>query len=65
MAYRIETYDAGVPVDRLLIDGTEEEAIRRAKALRTPENVTFIRVIEVGSDSDTNGPEIWSERRDA
>jgi hypothetical protein len=65
MAYRIETYDAGVPVDRLLIDGTEEEAIRRAKSFRAPKNVTFVRVIEVGSDSDSNGPEIWSERRDA
>jgi hypothetical protein len=65
MAYRIETYDAGMPVDRLLIEGTEEEAIRRAKALQTPENVTFVRVIEVGSGSDSNGPEIWSERRDA
>jgi hypothetical protein len=66
MAYRIETYDAGVLVARLpLIHGTEERAIEAAKGYRTPDNVTFIRVIQVESETDTNGPEIWSERRDA
>jgi hypothetical protein len=61
MSYKIETYDAGLLVATLPVDGTEEQAIERAKALRTPENINFIRI----TDSNSGGIEIWSERRDA
>ena len=65
MPHYIETYDAGAPVDRLLVNGTEQEAIDRAQSLRTAANITFVRVVRVDFESDANGPEVWSERRDA
>lgn len=67
MAYRIQfrDADAGVWGFGPLLDGTEEQAIVAARGFRTPDGVTFIRVIQVESENDTNGLEIWSERRDA
>ena len=63
MPYFIETYDAGGPIDRLFVVGTEQEAIQRAQSLRTGSNISLIRVIRVEFQSDDNGPEVWSERR--
>jgi len=67
MRYRIQARDADTSKWDFgpLVDGTEEQAITAAQAFRTPENVTFVRIIRVESESDVNGAEIWSEPRDA
>jgi hypothetical protein len=65
MPYAIETYEAGRRVGREVIEGTEPQAaIDRPKGLATPSNVTFVRVIQIDSEGDENGLEIWSERRE-
>ena len=67
MRYRVQVRnaDSGEWWFGPLIDGTEQQAIAAAHAFRTSESVTYVRVIQVDAESDTNGLEIWSERRDA
>ena len=67
MAYRVQTRDADTGEWGVgpFVDGTEGQAIAAAQAFRSPDSVTFVRIIQVESQSDARGIEIWSERRDA
>ena len=46
-----------------LVAGTKQQATAAAQAFRTTESVTFVRVVQIEAESDTNGLEIWSEPR--
>ena len=65
MPYAIETFEGRRRVGRDMVEEAEQQAIARAKGLATPSNVTSVRVVQIESDGDENGQEIWSERREA